>query len=187
MLLVLLKLELDPFAVAISMSVKLHEDISGLLLSATGVEPSGRLGEEHGTNADDTGEHHLDTDGDHPRDVALVFDTTTSTAGSNESTDGPHDVVETGDETTVSGVGDLDDVDGAGGGGNGDTETEEESTGLELTDTGGLDAGDLDNDTDDNDEGTDEHAHSSAPGIDSRADERNGADGTDLVHGSDNT
>lgn len=113
--------------------------------------------------------------------------TASSRTASNEGSDGPHDVVETGDDTTMGRVRDFDDVDGAGGGGDRNTETKEETASHELVDTGGDVAGELDNDTDDDDRGTDCHAGSSAPGIDGGTNKGDSYDGTNLVHGGDDT
>ena len=84
---------------------------------------------------------------------------------------------------------DLNDVTWSSGTENTDTKTEEEATTHELPDRVGTSshAGNLDNNTEDDNSGGAEHSSTSSPGIDSWADERNGGDGTDLVHGGDDT
>ena len=187
MLLVLVQLELNPFTLGVALSVKPDQVLSGLLLLVVSVEPSRGLGEPHGAEGDDGGEHQLETERDHPGSSASMVKTASRRAGSDEGTNGPHDVVETSDDTTVGGVRDFDDVDGAGGSGDGNTETKEEAASHELVDAGGVEAGELDNDTDDDDGGTNCHAGTSTPGIDGGTNKGDSNDGTNLVHGGDDT
>jgi hypothetical protein len=188
MFLVLMKLELDPFAVRVSMTVELDEVVDGQLLSTASVQPTRGLREQHGKEEDGAREHELKANRDHPRGVgSLVGPTTEGGTASNEGTDRPHDVVETSDDTTVSRVRDLNDVGGTSGSGDGDTETKEEAASHELINTSGLDTGDLDNDTDDDDERPNGHTGAASPSIDSRTNGGNSDDGTNLVHGSDDT
>ena len=138
MLLVLVKLELDPLTLGVTVTVEFGEVILSKLLLSVGVQPSRRFGQKHGAEANDTREHELKTNRDHPRSVgSLVVQATTNSTASNKGADGPHDVVETSDDTTVSRVRDFDDVGRTGGGGDGDTESEEEATSHELSNAGG--------------------------------------------------
>lgn len=188
MLLVLVKLELDPLTLGVTVTVESGEVILSKLLLSVGVQPSRRLGQKHGAEANDTREHELKTNRDHPRSVgSLVVQATTNSTASNKGADGPHDVVETSDDTTVSRVRDFDDVGRTGGGGDGDTESEEESTSHELSDAGVCVAGELDNDTDDDDPSSDCHTGTATPSINTGSNKRNSDDGTDLIHGSDDT
>lgn len=118
MFLVLMKLELDPFTIRVSTAVELDEVLGGKLLLSASVQPSRRLRKQHGAKEDGAREHELETDRDHPRGVSsLVRPTSESSTASNKSTNRPHDVVETSDDTTVSRVRDLDDVSWASSGG----------------------------------------------------------------------
>lgn len=187
MLLILVKLELDPFTLGVALAVKPDQVLGGLLLLVVSVEPSRGLGEPHGAEGDDGGEHQLETEGNHPGGFSSMVKTASRRATGDEGTNGPHDVVETGDDTTVGRVRDFDDVDGAGGGGDSNTETKEETASHELIDAGSVVAGELDNDTDDDDGGTNCHAGTSAPGIDGGTNKGDSNDGANLVHGSDDT
>jgi hypothetical protein len=188
MLLVLVELELDPLTLGVTVTVESGEVLLGKLLLSVGVQPSRRLGEKHGAEANDTREHELKTNGDHPGFVSsLIVPATTNSTASNEGTDGPHDVVETSDDTTVSGVRDFDDVGRTGSGGDGDTETEEEATSHELSDAGVCVAGELNDDTDDDNPSSDCHTGTATPSIDTGSNKRNSDDGTDLIHGGDDT
>ncbi|KAI6765732.1 hypothetical protein HG530_006802 [Fusarium avenaceum] len=173
MLLVLAELELDPLTFRVAMAVESDKVLGGEFLLSAGVEPSRRLWEEHGTESNDAGEHELKANRDHPRGVcSLVLESSTRSTASNKGTDRPHDIVEAGDDTTVSRVRDLDD---------------EETTGHKLINAGSLDASNLDNDADDDDPGANGHTSTATPSINGRSNTRNGDNGTDLVHGSDDT
>jgi hypothetical protein len=187
MLLILIKLELNPFTLGVALAVEPDQVLGGLLLLVVSVEPSRGLGEPEGTEGDDGGEHQLETEGDHPGSFTRMVKAASRRTASNEGSDGPHDVVETGDDTTVGRVRDFDDVDRAGGGGDSNTETKEETASHELVDASGVVAGELDDDTDDDDRGTNCHAGTSAPGIDGGTNKGDSYDGTNLVHGGDDT
>jgi hypothetical protein len=188
MLLVLVELELDPLTLRVAVAMEFSEVLLGKLLLPVGVQPSRGLGEKHGAETNHTREHELKANRDHPRFVgSLVVPATTNSTASNEGTDRPHDVVETSDDTTVSGVGDFDDVGRTGGGGDGDTETEEKATSHELSDAGVCVAGELNDDTDDDDPSSDCHTGTATPSIDTGSNKRNSDDGTDLIHRSDDT
>lgn len=187
MLLVLSDLELDPFTLGVAVAVESDQVLPGLLLLVAGVQPSRRLGEPERAKGNDAREHQLKTKGDHPGGPAAMVKTASRSTASDEGTDGPHDVVETGDDTAMGGMRDFDNVDGAGGGGDGNAESKEETSTHELIDVGSDIAGELDNDTDDDDARADYHAGSSAPGVDGRADKGDSDDGTNLVHGGDDT
>lgn len=92
----------------------------------------------------------------------------------------PKRVVHGTNPTAVRRVVDLDDVHRSGGRGDGDAEAEKETTSHELADTMRRP---LNNRTDDNEEGTDEHADSASPGVERWADERERYHTTDLVDG----
>ena len=79
------------------------------------------------------------------------------------------------------------DINGSGSGGDGDTKTKQETAALELANAAGVDCGAGNNSTHDDEEASNEHADSPAPSIYAGADERKGADTTNLVHGGDNT
>lgn len=187
MLLILVELELDPFALGIAVAVEPHQVFGSLLRLAVRVQPTGRLGEPHGAKGNDTREQQLKTDWDHPRRVASDVETTSGGTASNQGADGPHDVVKTGDDTTVGRVGNFDNVYGSGSSSDTDAEAEEEAAGHELVDTGVDDGGELDDDADDDDPGANRHSNSSTPCVDEGTDKGNGDDGSDLVHGGDNT
>jgi hypothetical protein len=106
---------------------------------------------------------------------------------SNKSTNRPHDVVESSDDTTVGRVRDFNDICGTSSSGDGDTESEEEATGHELTNTGVRVTCELNNDTDDNDPSTNGHTGTATPGVNTGSNERNSDDGTNLIHGGDDT
>ena len=126
---VLVDLELDPLALGVSLAVEASESSLGLGLTSASEQPTRGLGKQQSADCDETREHDLEADGDHPGGVAaLVVQTTTGGTTGNHGTNGPHDVVETGDETTVSGVGHLNNVNGTGSGGDTDTEAKEETT-----------------------------------------------------------
>lgn len=81
----------------------------------------------------------------------------------------------------------LHNVHGTGGSDERDTETKEEASTHELA-NGGIGGGSsLDDGPDDNEGGPNGHADLSAPGINGRANEGNGDDGANVVHGGDNT
>lgn len=187
MLLILVELELDPLAVGVTMAVEPDQVLGSQLHLAVSVQPTWRLGEPHGTKANDAREQQLKTDWDHPRRVASDVEPASGSTARNQGADGPHDVVKTGDDTTVGRVGDFDDVDGTGSGSDTDTEAEEEAASHELVDTGVDVGGELDDDADDDDPGANCHANSSTPCVDEGTDKGNGDDGSDLVHGGDNT
>lgn len=162
----------------------------GAIWLTVDVEPSRGLWEEPGAENDDHWEHHLNTDWDGPGSSrSLVGEASASGAGSDQSTNWPHDVVETSGHSAVSWVRYLNDVTWSSGTENTDTKTEEEATTHELSNRLGTSshAGDLNNNTEDDNSGGAKHSSTSSPGIDSWADERNGGDGTDLVHGGDDT
>lgn len=188
--LVLRHLELDPSVLDGALTVVLGKNGLGAIWLAMDVEPSGRLGEEPGAENDDHWEHHLKTDWDRPGSRgSLVGETSASGAGCDEGTDWPHDVVETSGHSAVSWVRDLNDVTWSSCTENTDTKTEEEATTHKLSNRIGTCkcAGDLNNNTENDNSSRAEHSSTSSPGIDSWADERNGGDGTDLVHGGDDT
>jgi hypothetical protein len=87
----------------------------------------------------------------------------------------------------MSRVRDLDNVGRTSSGGDRDTETEEETASHELVNAGGLDAGDLDDDADNDDKGANSHTSPTTPGIDTGADTRDSNDRANLVHGGNNT
>lgn len=66
MLLVLVELELNPFTLRVTMAVEAGKVLLGELLLSVGVQPSRRLGEKHGAETNDTREHELKANGDHP-------------------------------------------------------------------------------------------------------------------------
>ena len=188
--LVLRHLELHPGVLDGALTVVLGKNGLSTIWLAVDVEPSWGLWEEPGAENDDHWEHHLKTDWDGPGGRgSTVGETSASGTGSNESTDWPHDVVQTSGNSAVSWVRNLDDVTWSGSTENADTETEEEATAHELSDRvfTSLDAGNLNDDTENDNGGGAEHSSTSSPGVDCWADERNGSDGTDLVHGGDDT
>jgi len=82
---------------------------------------------------------------------------------------------------------DLDDVHRTGSGGNGDTEAEQETTAHELAGRVFALGDTLDDGTEDDSQGADEHADTATPGINSGADEGESDDTANLVHGRDDT
>lgn len=188
--LVLRHLELNPGVIDGALTMVLGKNGLGAIWLAVDVEPSWGLWKEPGAENDDHWEHHLKTDWDGPGSRgSLVGETSASGAGSDESTDWPHNVVETSGHSAVSWVRDLNDVTWSSGTENTDTKTEEEATTHELSNRvrTSSHAGNLNNNTEDDNSGGAEHSSTSSPGIDSWTDERNGGDGTDLVHGGDDT
>lgn len=89
----------------------------------------------------------------------------------------------TSNTSTVGRVVNLNNVHGACRRRNGDTETKQESASHELA----LGVGHtLDNGTNDDEDGTQEHAHATAESVNGRADKGKRDDTTNLVHGRDN-
>lgn len=111
----------------------------------------------------------------------------TSSSRSQDSTDKPGGVAKTRDNTTILGVGSFDDPDRTSGSSNADTEAEEETTTHHLAFRSIGDGGALDDGTDNDEETANYHADSSTPLIDSGANEGEGTDTPDLVHGGDET
>jgi hypothetical protein len=66
MLLVLVKLELNPFTLRVTVAMEVGEVLLGELLLSVGVQPSRRLGKKHSAEANDTREHELKANGNHP-------------------------------------------------------------------------------------------------------------------------
>lgn len=186
-LLVLTQLEFHPLAVWAPPAVQSGERVLGLFPLSSSVVPAGRLGEEHRAEQDDAWEHQLEANRNHPGRVSSVVETATGSPCGDEGTNGPHDVVETGNNSTEGRVGHFDDIHGTSGSGDGDTETEEEATRHELGDAGIYDTDSLDDDTEDDDEGSDKHANATAPGINGWTNEGNGTHAADLVDGRDKT
>lgn len=185
MRLVLHHLQLDPLGVGVALAVVLGEDGLCLDNAAADVQPAGGLREEPGEKHDEAGKHHLQPHWDEPLGVAGVRKASASGAGGDERADGPEDVVETGGDTTMSGVRHLDDVGWAGGTNDADAESEEEAAAHELADAVGCDCGSLDDDADDDDGAGDEHAAAATPGVNSGTDEGDSDDAADLVHRGD--
>lgn len=188
--LVLGHLKQDPGVLWVTLTVVLGEDGASAVWLAVDIKPSWGLWEEPGAKNDNHWEQHLKTDWDGPGGVgSWVGKTSTSGAGGDQSTNWPEDVVETGDNSSVGWVRDLDDVTWTGGTENTDAETEEETTTHELSDgvIASWNTGDLNDNTEDNDGGSTEHGSASSPGVDGWTDERNGDHGTDLVHSGDDT
>jgi len=65
--LVLEHLKLDPLGFWVAVSVVFDEESLGLLLLSVGVVPSRSFGKEDGDDKDESGEHHLQPNGDDPR------------------------------------------------------------------------------------------------------------------------
>ena len=131
-LLVLGKLKLDPNGLAVAVTVPCGELLNGFLGLATGVKPSGTLGEEEGKHYDKSREDHLKPNGNQPGVVALDIETAAGGARSQDGANKPGSVAETSDNATESGVNSLDHPDWAGGSSNIDTEAEQESAAHHL-------------------------------------------------------
>lgn len=95
--------------------------------------------------------------------------------------------IQGGITSAVSRVGDLNDVHRSSSHDDRDTETKDETTGLELTDAGGVVCGGIDDGTDDNGDGANEHATLAAELVNTGTNEGQGNDRADLVHGSDDS
>lgn len=165
----------------------LDQDCGSQLTLSSGVEPTWGLREDQRAEHDDTGKHHLNPNRNQPRYVALVIKTAACCSTGNNGTDGPHDIVETSYDTTVRRMGHFHDVGRTSGSGNGNTKTQQETPTHKLWDAGVVNGTDLDNDANNDNDGPDKHADSSAPGINGRTDEGDGDNRTDLIHGRDNT
>lgn len=92
-LLVLEELQLDPRRVRIAVAVVLGEDSLGLLLLVVHVEPSGGFGEEHGEDADETGEEGLEPGDESPRVITADVETASGSTGRDDGTREPQGVV----------------------------------------------------------------------------------------------
>lgn len=188
--LVLGHLKEDPGVVWVALSVILGESLASLLTVAAGIVPSWGLWQKPGTEQDDRWEHDLEPNWNNPGSIStFVVESTASCSGSNESSNWPHDVVKTRNDSAISWVRDLDDVGWACSSNNADSETEEETSTHELTHSVATNVGAcaLDNYTDNNDYCCDGHASSTSPGVEGRANERESHNRADLVHGGDDT
>jgi hypothetical protein len=186
-LLIFSKLKSDPDGFAVAIAMPGGELVNGLLGLAASVEPSGALGDEEAEEGDQARENHLQPDRDQPRGVALDIQAATGGARGQDGTNKPGGVAKTGDHTTITGVGSLNDPDGTGGGGDGDTETCEEAATHELALRSIAHSGALDDSSSNDEHAADEHADAATPLIDGRTDEWKGTDSTNLVHGGDKT
>src|SRR5690606_21741970 len=118
-------------------TVILDKDLASLFLTAVDTEPTWGLGKEEASKNNDAGEEGLEDGREEPLTAVIVreHDGTTGDTGSENGTGEPEAVVETGNNTSVKRVGNLDGIGGTSRSGNGNTETEEETTSKELRKT----------------------------------------------------
>jgi len=147
------------------------------------VEPAWGLGDEPREAHNQTGEQHLEVDGDGPALVALERDGSSDCSRGKDRAGEPEAVAVGGDDAAESRVSSLDHVDWAGRRDDRDAESKYEATGLELGKIGIESGGAVDDCSDDDDPRSDLHAPFPTPGVGRRAYEEEGANATDLVHG----
>ena len=186
-LFILVQLESDPGRLRVSIPVVLCEDGCGRLLPLVDIEPTGRLGDQESKDANDTGEQTLKPGGQAPRVVSTNVEGASGSTGGNDGAGEPESVVHGTDYTTEGGVVELDDVHGPGSSSDRDTKAEKETATHELTLSSVSLRSTLDDCTDDDDEGANEHADSPTPGVNGGSDKGKGNDAANLVHGSDDT
>ena len=106
-------------------------------------------------------------------------------AGRSDAADIVDGVIEASHGATVGWVSNLDDVDGRGRGGDAVTEAEQEAAAEKLAKAAGEVGGAFDNGAEYDTRAADKHASTTTPGVDSGADEGQGTDAADGVHGGD--
>lgn len=183
--LVLVELELDPRGGLVTKTMPLGEDSFGFVSLVVDIAPARRFGDEKGTDTDEAGEEELEPDGDLPGSGAREVQSSEDGACGEDGAHEPESIAVGRGHAAEHGMARLDDVDGAGSGSDGDAKAEAESASHELVD-GGVHAGGAGDDSaNDDNKGADEHAETTTPGVDGWADEGEGTDAADLIHGAD--
>lgn len=131
-LLVLAELHSDPDAVLIALAVEASENIFGISVTATSIQPTRRLGEPPGEEENESGEEDLEPNWDLPGLVACKRSRATSDTSSENRSNKPEGVVKTRDDTAMGRMGSLDDMERTSSGHDGHSETEQEATSHEL-------------------------------------------------------
>lgn len=177
------KLKLDPGGLRVAEAVPFCQHGTCLVSFLVDVEPTRRFRDQECAADDDAREEHLKPNGDLPRSgTADVEGTSYSTT--SENTAGEPECIAVGShDTTICRVDCLDNVDGPGSRSNGDTEAEKEATTHELMNAGICHGGTSDDRSKNDEQGTNEHAWSSSPGVNSGTDKRESTNASDLVHG----
>lgn len=180
----LLDLENNHGVVRIALSVVFGEDCDCILDAVLGHEPSRGLGKPKNGNDHNARGNHLAPDRNSPSSIVLDVTASVYNPTSNDTADVPSTVVQTSQSASPLGMGHLADVAGSRNTAEADTKAQDETTSEELTAAGGscLDTG-----ADDNDECAGEHSPASAEPIVDGGGEKDGSDGTDVVHGEDDT
>lgn len=180
---ILFQLQLDPRGISVAIAMVFCEHSDGLFAFVVDVEPARGFRDEPGENHNQTREEHLKVDGDRPARITLERDGTANRSRGKNRTGEPETVAVGGDDATEGRVSGLNHVDWASRGDDRDAETEYEATGLELSKASIQSGGAVDDGSDDDDPGSDLHAHFSTPSVGRGTHEEESADTTNLVHG----
>ncbi|KAI6752350.1 hypothetical protein HG530_013719 [Fusarium avenaceum] len=159
------------------------ENNHGVIRIALSV-PSRGLGKpKHGKDHNTRG-NHLAPDRNSPSSIVLDVTASVDNPTGNDTADVPSTVVQTSQSASPLGMGHLTDVARSRDTAEADAKAQDEATSEELTAAGG---GCLDTGADDDDECAGEHSPASAEPIVDGGSEEDGGDGTDVVHGEDDT
>jgi len=148
----LLHLQVDERVVRVPISVKSAKDCAGLVSTTFVDQPTWRLGHEGEEDEEDGGEESLESGRDTPCRCTLDIERAIGDTGSDDSTQRPLSVVETGDLASVGGMCEFGDEDRCGVGGDTETKADEETGTGEHLDVLGTS---LKDDADENDGGPD--------------------------------
>lgn len=180
----LLDLKNNHGVVRIAFSVVFGEDCDCIFDTVLGHEPSRGLGKPQNGKDHNTRGNHLAPDRNSPSSIVLDVTASVYNPTGDDTADVPSTVVQTSQSTSPLGVGHLTDVAGSRNTAEADAKAQDEATSEELTAAGG---GCLDTGADDDDECAGEHSPASAEPIVDGGSEEDGGDGTDVVHGEDDT
>ncbi len=178
----LLDLKADKSRVGVAVAVVLDQELEGLVLTAVGDVPAGRLRNEENTTHDDQAGKSLEDQRQTPAVVALDVVAAVCDDGSRNGTTEPTAVVKAGAAAAPVRRSNLDSVGGSSNRHDGDTHTENEATDDEL----GVRVRGRDNDhAEDNDDSSREHGLPPTELIRNDGRERSANHGTNRVERED--